>query len=103
MIVHWTERRQGEYVANWQGLNLVIARSKGKWRVATLAPLGCVLAATGRPYMVDARAWNTPRAAMHAVDAAMERVIAKRLAERTSAQPRPPLDYAAAGLVVRHA
>ena len=103
MIVHWTERRQGEYVANWQGLDLAIARSGGKWRVATLAPLGCVLAATGRPYTVDARSWNTPRAAMHAVDAAMERVIAKRLAERTSAQPRPPLDYAAAGLVVRHA
>ena len=97
MIVGWKSINLDEFQAAWQGMSLTLAKAAGKWRLWIYAQSdGDTLAVNNLPGAVVRGAWTGPRAAMEAVDTAMNRVLKKKMATAPLAVVKP---FAVAGAV----
>jgi hypothetical protein len=81
MIVGWKSVNMDEFQATWQGMVLTLAKAAGKWRLWIYAQSdGDTLVINNLPGAAVKGAWTEPRAAMEAVDTAMNRVLKKKMA-----------------------
>lgn len=81
MIVGWKSVNMDEFQATWQGMLLTLAKAAGKWRLWIYAQSdGDTLVVNNLPGAAVKGAWTEPRAAMEAVDTAMNRVLKKKMA-----------------------
>ncbi len=88
MIVGWKSVNMDEFQATWQGMVFTLAKAAGKWRLRVYAQSdGDVLVVNNLPSAVIKGTWTNPRAAMEAVDTAMNRVLKKKMSTVSLARP----------------
>lgn len=88
MIVGWKSVNLDEFQATWQGMLLTLAKAAGKWRLWIYAQSdGDTLVVNNLPGAAVKGAWTEPRAAMEAVDTAMNRVLKKKMSTVSLARP----------------
>ncbi len=88
MIVGWKSVNMDEFQATWQGMLLTLAKAACKWRLWIYAQSdGDTLVVNNLPGAAVKGAWTEPRAAMEAVDTAMNRVLKKKMSTVSLARP----------------
>jgi len=88
MIAQWKRLGATEITGEWQGMRTTIYWSvtEHKWKATVDAAPGHVLCVNSQPSAQMRGAWTSHHAAMEAADAAMQRVIRRRMEEVQSAR-----------------
>lgn len=89
MIVNWKSDGPERFVTEWRGMAFSLLRlPTGQWGMTVVAQGGAMLECNGLPGAIIKQRWATDRQAMQAVDAAMERVVARLATEGVVARQR---------------
>ena len=90
MIVKWKSDGPERLATEWRGMILSLERVGTHWRLAVVAKSASdVLECNGKCEALVHQHWASPRHAMEAIDAAMDRAVTHLAATGIVAQQRP--------------